>query len=98
MAVSDQLLIPDAAKKDPQSVELLRIWMASGGQHVSLRVGVWSDPAGWGIMLADLAKHVANSYQEDEGLDRLSTLRRIKAAMDAELASQTDEPSGRISR
>ena len=97
MADNDQLLIPDAAKKDEQSFELVRVWVAHKGQHVSLRVGVWSDPAAWGIMLADLAGHVANSYQQDTGLDRIKTLQRIKAAFDAELRSPTDEPLGKIS-
>jgi len=94
----DQLLIPDAAKTDPKSFELLRVWVANKGQHVSLRAGVWNDPAAWGIMLADLAKHIANSYQQDERLNRLDALHRIKAAFDAEWASPTDEPSGQIPR
>jgi hypothetical protein len=97
MADIDQLHIPDATKTDPKSFELLRVWVANKGQHVSLRAGVWKDPAAWGIMLADLAKHIANSYQ-DEGLDRLETLHRIKAAFDAEWASPTDEVSGQIPR
>lgn len=95
MSDRDQLPIPDAATSDPKSIELLRVWAANKGQHVSLRVGIWNDPAVWGIMLADLAKHVANSYQESRGLDRLKTLQRIKAGLDAELASPTDDPSGR---
>jgi hypothetical protein len=96
MADSDQLIIPDAARKDTKSFELLRVWVANKGQHVSLRSGVWNNPAAWGIMLADLAKHVANAYHQDAGLDRLKTLQQIKAALDAELASPTDEPSGQI--
>jgi len=47
-------------------------------------------------MLADLARHVANSYHQDAGLDRVKTLRRIKEALDAELGSPTDEPSGQV--
>ncbi|MGP0059298.1 MAG: DUF5076 domain-containing protein [Beijerinckiaceae bacterium] len=97
MADIDQLLIPNAAINDPKSFELLRVWVANKGQHVSLRAGVWDDPAAWGIMLADLARHIANSYQQDKGIDRLKTLKRITAALDAELASPTDEPSGQIS-
>jgi Domain of unknown function (DUF5076) len=93
-----QLQIPETARKDPKSVEVLRVWLAGEQQYVSIRVGVWDDPAGWGLLLADLARHVANSYQQSKGLDRIETLQRIGAAMDAELASQTDDPSGRISR
>ena len=68
MADSDQLLIPDAAKKDPKSFELLRVWVANKGQHVSLRAGVWKDPAAWGLMLADLARHVATPINRTRGL------------------------------
>ena len=98
MADKDQLLIPDSAKTDPRSFELLRVWVANKGQHVSLRAGVWKDPAAWGLMLADLARHVADSYQQVAGFDRLQTLQRIKAALDAEFGSPTNEPSGQISR
>ena len=96
MAETNQLLIPDAAKQDHGSFEILRVWVANHGQHISLRTGVWNDPAAWGILLADLAKHVVNSYQESAGLDRVKVLARIKAALDAELTSPTDNPSGRI--
>jgi len=98
MSDSDQLTIPEAAKNDEGSFELLRVWVANKAQHVSLRTAVWKDPAAWGIMLADLAKHVANSYQQEAGLDRARTLQRIKAAIDAELGSPTDEPSGQVQR
>jgi uncharacterized protein YihD (DUF1040 family) len=49
-------------------------------------------------MLADLARHVANTYQQEDGLDLLEALQRVKAGFDAELASPTDEPSGQIHR
>jgi len=98
MAENDQLRIPDVALADGKSFELLRVWIANKGQHVSLRVGVWKDPAAWGLMLADLARHVANSYAQDAGKDRDDTMHRIRAAFDAELAYPTDRPSGQIPR
>lgn len=93
----NELTIPEAARRDPRSVELLRVWLVGGRQHVSLRVGVWDDPAGWGIMLADLARHVANAYQQQMGLDRTKTLERVKAGWEAEFSSPSDEPTGQIS-
>lgn len=96
MGDRDQLLIPDSAKADSASFEILRIWVANKGQHVSLRTGVWNDPAAWGVMLADLAKHVANSYSQDARLDRVEVLRRIRATFEAEMSVPTDEPSGSI--
>lgn len=90
MTRKTQLEIPGTAKDDPKSFELLRVWIAHNDQHVSLQTGVWEDPAAWGIMLADLARHIANTYFEDAGLDRDKTLQRIKAAINAELSIPTD--------
>lgn len=87
---NNHLQIPDAAIRDPESLEILRVWIANADQHVSLRGGVWQDPAAWGLMLADIARHVASSYREDMGFDRYQALKRIKAAFDIELASPTE--------
>jgi Domain of unknown function (DUF5076) len=85
MPNTDQLAIPQAAGTDAAAFELLRVWVANNQQHVSLRTSVWEDPAAWGIMLADLARHVAESYRQEEGRDVATTLERIKAGIDAEL-------------
>jgi uncharacterized protein DUF5076 len=85
MAENDALEIPDDARTDAGSFEILRLWIANNDQHVSLRMGVWEDPAAWGIMLADLARHVAASYAQDARLDPGEALERIKEGLDAEL-------------
>jgi len=87
----DQLLIPDAAKNDAASFELIRIWVADNEQHISLRLGVWEDPAAWGIMLADLAKHIANSYEQDAALDKLNVFQRIKSTFEIEMSAAVDK-------
>jgi len=84
VAESDQLVIPNEATRDSKSFEVLRVWIANKGQHVSLRTGVWQDPAAWGIMLSDLMRHIANADHENEGLDITKTLERIRAGFDAE--------------
>ena len=94
MAERDQLFIPDKAKRDPKSFEFLRVWSAKDGQHISVLVSAFDDPVHWGIMLADLARHVANAYQ-DQGRDRTKTLQRIKAGFYAEFESPTDDPMTR---
>ncbi len=88
------LLVPPIAQRDPKAIELARIWAAEGGQHVSLRPDAWEDPAAWGILLVDLAKHVANALHEQSGRDRADTLQRIRAGFDAEWDHATDEPKG----
>jgi Domain of unknown function (DUF5076) len=96
MAASKQLQIPDAALRDAKSYEIARVWVAEKGQHVSLLIGVWKDPVTWGIILADLARHVANGYEQDQKLDREETLRRIRASFQTELDSPTDNPTGNM--
>jgi len=64
--------------------------------HVSLRVSAWDDPGTWGIMLADLARHVARAYAQDKGLDQAETLNRIHAVLAAKIKSPTDDPTGTI--
>lgn len=96
MAPKDQLAIPDAARKDARSFELLRVWIASEDQHISLRPGAWREPAPWGIVLADLAGHIANALEQTEGVDRSDAIGQIKAAFLEELAAPTGDPTGDI--
>jgi hypothetical protein len=93
---SRQLPIPGPAADDARAIELLRVWVAGGRQHVSLATGLWSDPASWGILLVDLAKHIANAYEQANGMNRAAVLRRLREGFDAEWGSPTDEPAGKI--
>jgi len=80
---------PPAASNNTESVEVLRAWAAPGGPAaVALRT-TWKDPAAWGLMLVDVARHAANAY-EREGRDRKEVLARIRQFFDAEWASPTD--------
>jgi len=85
-----ELPIPAIAAKDAKSFEILRIWIANGNQHFCLKSMAWDDPAAWGLMLADVARHVAKSYQRDAGLDEAEALQRIRQGLEAEFASPTD--------
>ena len=89
--------IPPAVARDSQAVEIARIWAGGGGQHVSLRADVWADPAAWGVLLVDLAKHLANAYGAT-GRDPADSLSRIKAGFDAEWSHATDAPTGKLLR
>jgi hypothetical protein len=89
------LLIPPGAQEDPKAMEVIRIWVAKGGQHVSLNPLVWKDPQAWGIVLADLAGHVANAYEQALGLDRGETMRKIT---DLLLAGLPTQPTVRAAR
>jgi hypothetical protein len=98
MSKNDQRDIPDAAIEDQNSLEIVRVWVAKKGMHVSLRAGLWDDPAHYGVMLADLAGHIANSFAQSAGYDRGQALPRIKAGLGAEFKSPTDTPTGQIQK
>lgn len=89
--------MPRPLVNEPKAFEMARVWaVAGGGQYVSLSTNVIADPASWGILLVNLAKHVANAYQQTKGIDADQTLTRLKAAFDAEWASPTDKPIGAV--
>jgi Domain of unknown function (DUF5076) len=88
--IAHELSIPPLAVQDPNARELVRVWAASGKLHVALAADLWDDPAGWGIMLVDLARHAARAYEQSRGLDQHGVLARIRAGMDAEWSEDTD--------
>ncbi len=97
MTEQQSLDVPPIAQRDKAAFELIRVWIAEGGQHVSLRSGVWDDPAYWGVMLADLAKHIVKAHiLQDESLDAEDFLERLRQGFETEIDSETDEAGGEI--
>jgi hypothetical protein len=90
----NQLVIPPAAAKDPKAFELVRAWVADGELHVSMQMGGWDDPTAWGVVLADLVRHVARFYEEKKRLNPEQTMARVRNAMDAELDGEEEAPEG----
>lgn len=90
----NELVVPSGVKSDPEAKELVRVWAAHDQQFVSISADAWEDPAAWGIMLADLARHISNYYCSERGMDKDEVLMRIKALIDAELQIPTSEVSG----
>ncbi len=91
-----ELAIPPVAQADPKALELVRVWAANGQSHVSISVEAWKDPATWGILLVDLARHVANYYAQNRSLQRDEVLLRIKNMFEAEWKSPSSEVEGNI--
>ena len=99
MAADKNLSIPPVAQRDKASFEVLRVWIAEQGQHVSIRSGAWEDPFAWGIVLADLARHIANAHQlQNEGTDTDAFLQRLLEGFQAEIDNPTDEPEGEVTQ
>ncbi|HEV2646186.1 MAG TPA: DUF5076 domain-containing protein [Acidobacteriaceae bacterium] len=99
MPSSKPLEIPAAATRDPGSFEVLRVWIAEQGQHVSIRSGAWEDPFAWGIVLADLARHIALAQQlHTPTTDIEAFVERLLEGFHAEIENPTDEPEGEVTQ
>ncbi len=82
---------PPFANSEPSATEILRVWaVPTKGQQLTLKT-TWDDPGAWGLLLADVARHVARAYAND-GLDPVEALARIRLLLEAEFARPTDEP------
>ncbi len=83
--MAKELLIPPQAAKNDKAVEILRVWAANKAQHISIDPNLYDDPAMYGIMLADLAGHVANAYRQASKIDRQKTLESIRIGFEMAL-------------
>jgi uncharacterized protein DUF5076 len=73
-------------------VEVLRAAIVDGGLHVSLR-RAFDDPEAWGMLIADVARHVARIYAKEKSMSEEETLARIRGIFEAEMDSPTDPGS-----
>ena len=91
-----ELVIPAAADRDPQAVEVIRAWIAEHGLHCSLNVGRYGDDEtrAWGILLADAARHVADALSSSGHCGRDVALDQIRASFSRELDKPTSPATG----
>jgi len=76
------LTVPPEVEEASDSVELLRAFAAAGKLHVALTWDAWPEASGWGVLLADLARHVANAAEQQQGVPAAQTLADLRLAFD----------------
>ena len=91
----EELPIPDVVRHSGQCAELVRVWLADGSQVVTISDRLWNDPGTWGLMLVDLAKHVARAYAQN-GVPEEFALAKIREAMAAEWTTATDSSATKL--
>src|SRR5689334_24896319 len=89
--IFDALVIPPTALEQG-GVEVLRAAIVDGGLHVSLR-RAFDDPEAWGMLIADVSRHVARIYATEKNVPEDQTLARIRNIFEAELDAPTDTGS-----
>src|SRR5690348_8119348 len=88
MAAFEELNAPPTALEQG-GTEILRAFIVEGGLHVSLR-RAFDDPEAWGMLLADLTRHVARIYATEAKFREEETIERIRAIYEAEMDAPTD--------
>jgi hypothetical protein len=86
--VFDALHVPPAAL-DQGGVEILRAVIVDGALHVSLR-RAFDDPDPWGMLIADVTRHIARIYATEGNLSQDQVIDRVRTIYDAELDNPTD--------
>jgi hypothetical protein len=56
----------------------------------------WDQPAAWGLVLADIARHLARAYEQTQGKGQSETLDAVIGLFAAELSNPTDTPTGAL--
>lgn len=96
----NQRPIPEAALRDEEAVEMLRVWIAEQGLHCSLKIGMYRESTNipeekaWGTILADVARHVANALESGYSSDADESLRKIRDSFTKELGEPTSKAEG----
>jgi hypothetical protein len=70
--------------------EVLRVWSGDNLPQQYALETTWQDPAAWGLLLADVARHAARAYAGVSDISEHDALARIKAGLDAEWGEPTD--------
>lgn len=80
-----EIEIPKSLELNANAQEVLRVWLVDGKLRVSINARRWTDPASFGIVLADIALTCAESnsslwdLKAHEGQQRI--LDKIKEAL-----------------
>lgn len=84
----EQPLPPDVMGRD-DAVEVLRAFVIDGGLSISF-MRAFEDPAMWGMLLVDIARHAARAFEKEGVISADEALNAIRTMFESELGSPTD--------
>ena len=97
--MAHELAVPQTVAADQNASELIRAWASGGGLVCSLNPTAWPKdqaPIAWGILLSDVARHVADALEQSYHLDKGALLARLRDVFEAELDGPTSETKGKF--
>jgi uncharacterized protein DUF5076 len=86
--VFDALHIPPAVL-ERGGIEVLRAVIVDGDLHVSLR-RAFDAPDPWGMLIADVTRHIARIYATENKLTQDQVIERVRTIYEAEMERPTD--------
>jgi hypothetical protein len=84
-----ELPLPPLVSTSTDAHEILRTWIADGNMLVALDLA-FEDPEMWGVLLVDIARHVARSYVDTGRFTEAEALTKIRTLFDTEWGDPTD--------
>jgi hypothetical protein len=84
----EQPIPPDVAGRG-DAVEVLRAFVVDHGLSISF-MRAFDDPAMWGMLLVDIARHAARAFEREGVLSAEAALEAIREMFEMEIASPTD--------
>jgi hypothetical protein len=79
---------------------MLRVWIAEEKLHCSLKIGMYRqtmnvpEAAAWGVILADVTRHIAMAMEEKYSLNKSEVMQKIRDKYLIELGDPTSEAKG----
>jgi hypothetical protein len=84
----EELKLPPSVH-DQGGYEVLRAVISAGQLHVSLR-RAFDEPEAWGILLADLTRHIARIYERETEMRGDQVIEKVWATFEMEMERPTD--------
>ena len=75
---------------ESRAMELISVWIIDKKPTCVITSNLWSDPSAWGLLMADVIRHLGNAYAI-EGRDREEVIARIKHVFDIEWNNPTSD-------
>ena len=95
-----EMPIPEPALRDKNAREMLRAWIAERQLWCSIKVGLYqeatniSEGRAWGILLADVTRHIATAMESAYSTDRTKIIEEIRDNYLKELGKPTSDTTG----
>lgn len=92
--------VSEAALRDQDAFEMLRVRIAENKLHCSIKVGMYRETMNipeeeaWGMILADVARHISNALETGYSSDATESLQKIEETFLRELDAPTSDAKG----